>query len=54
MDYKSLHYMLVLQEEGLLSLAARRLGISQSSLSLFLLRLEQQYQTPLYDRKKPG
>lgn len=52
MDYKSLHYMLVLQEEGLLSLAARRLGISQSSLSLFLLRLEQQYQTPLYDRKK--
>lgn len=52
MDFKSLNYMLVLQEEGLLSLAAKRLGISQSSLSLYLLRLEERYETPFYDRKK--
>lgn len=52
MDYKPLNYMLVLQEEGLLAPAAKRLGISQSSLSLYLLRLEERYETPLYDRRK--
>lgn len=52
MDYKSLRYMLALEEEKLLAQAARRLGISQSSLSLYLLRLEENYGTPLYDRSR--
>ena len=51
MQYKSLKYMLALQEERVLATAAKRLDISQSSLSLFLLRLEEEAGTPLYDRK---
>lgn len=51
MQNKSLQYMIVLQEEGGLAAAAKRLHISQSSLSLYLLRLEESFGTPLYDRK---
>ena len=51
MQYKSLKYMLTLQEERVLATAAKQLDISQSSLSLFLLRLEEEAGTPLYDRK---
>lgn len=51
MQYKSLKYMLALQEERVLATAAKQLDISQSSLSLFLLRLEEEAGTPLYDRK---
>lgn len=48
---KSLQYMIALQEEGFLAPAAKRLHISQSSLSLYLMRLEESFGTPLYDRK---
>ncbi|MCC8027523.1 MAG: LysR family transcriptional regulator [Clostridium sp.] len=51
MQYKSLEYMIALQEEGFLSLAAKRLHISQSTLSLYLLRLEESFGTSFYDRK---
>lgn len=51
MQYKSLQYMLVLQEKGSLASAAKQLNISQSSLSLYLLRLEESFGTSLYNRK---
>lgn len=51
MQYKSLKYMLTIQEEGLLSAAAKRLKVSQSSISLYLLRMEESFGTALYDRR---
>ena len=50
-QYKSLHYMLALQDNDCLASAAKQLQISQSSLSLYLARLEASFGTPLYDRK---
>lgn len=52
MAHKSLKYMLALQEEGNLASAASALSITQSSLSLYLLRLEKEYGISLYDRKR--
>lgn len=52
MQYKELYYLLTLQKEGLLSNAAAQLELSQSSLSLFLQRLEKKLDIRLYDRKK--
>lgn len=52
MQYKSLHYMLAIQQERFLSAAAKELGLSQSSLSMYLQRLEEHQGAVLYDRKE--
>ncbi len=52
MQYKSLHYMLAIQQEQSLSAAAKELGLSQSSLSMYLQRLEEHQGAVLYDRKE--
>lgn len=52
MNDKSLTYVLALQEEGQISLAAQKLGITPSSLSIFLQRLEKNIGVTLYDRKR--
>ena len=50
MDIRMYEYLLAIAEEGNLSRAARRLGISQSALSHFLAHFESQTGQPLFDR----
>lgn len=50
MDIRMYEYPLAIFQEGSLSLAARRLGLSQSALSHFLSALEGQLGYPLFDR----
>lgn len=52
MLYKALRYMLAIQQDRSLSAAAKELGLSQSSLSMYLQRLEEQQGAALYDRKE--
>ncbi len=50
MDIRMYEYPLAILQEGSLSLAARRLGISQSALSHFLSALERQLGYALFER----
>lgn len=50
MSLREFHYVIAIVEEGSISRAARRLHIAQPSLSLYLQRLEQRLETPLFDR----
>lgn len=50
MSLREFHYIIAIAEEGSVSRAARRLHIAQPSLSLYLQRLEQRLETPLFDR----
>ena len=50
MSLREFHYVIAIAEEGSISKAARRLHIAQPSLSLYLQRLEQRLETPLFDR----
>lgn len=51
MDFKELEYVLVIEQEKNISKAAERLYITQPALSRFLLRLEKQLGTELFERK---
>lgn len=50
MQYKELYYLLSLGEEIQISQAAKKLNINQSSLSLYLQRIEDRVGTKLYNR----
>ena len=50
MSLREFQYVIAIAEEGSISKAARRLHIAQPSLSLYLQRLEQRLETPLFDR----
>ncbi|PNV60166.1 hypothetical protein C0033_20195 [Clostridium sp. chh4-2] len=50
MDIKMYEYLLAIAEEGNLSRASKRLGISQSALSHYLVSFENQIGQPLFDR----
>ena len=50
MNFKDIRYILAISEAGTISDAAQRLGLTQSSLSRFLQRLEREYNLQLFDR----
>lgn len=50
MDFKSLHYIIAIAENGGISAAARKLGISQPSLSKFVQNLTASLGIPLFER----
>ncbi|MBS6646034.1 MAG: LysR family transcriptional regulator [Clostridiaceae bacterium] len=50
MDIRIYEYLLAVAEEGSLSRAASKLGVSQSALSHFLANFENQLGSPLFDR----
>ena len=50
MEYRHLKYFLKVAEEKSFSLAAKKLYISQPSLSQFILKLEEKIGFPLFDR----
>lgn len=52
MNVKSLKYFITIAEEQNLTKAAKRLFVSQSTLSLFLRKLEEEAGLPLFDRSK--
>lgn len=52
MNLKSLKYFITIAEEQNLTKAAKRLFVSQSTLSLFLRKLEEEAGLPLFDRSK--
>ena len=52
MDVKTMSYVTAIAEEGNLSRAGKRLGVSQPTLSVFLSRLERELGTDLFYREK--
>lgn len=52
MDRREIEYIIVIAQEKTLSKAADRLFVSQPALSRFLLKLEDELGTPLFERKK--
>lgn len=52
MDFRSLRYILTIMDEGNISAAARKLRISQPSLSQCLIMQEKKLGVPLFDRTK--
>lgn len=52
MDVRSMDYILAIAEQGSLSTAAHKLGVSQPTLSIFLSRLETELGTDLFYREK--
>lgn len=52
MDVRSMDYILAIAEQGSLSTAAHKLGVSQPTLSIFLSRLETDLGTDLFYREK--
>lgn len=50
MEFRQFRYILKIAEEGTLSRAARKLYISQPSLSQMLTALERNIGAPLFDR----
>lgn len=50
-DFKSLHYVLALAESRSISMAAKRLGISQPSLSRYIQNLNDGLGTPLFEHR---
>ncbi len=53
MNFNNLNYFLIITEEGSISAAARKLFISQQSLSEQLRKMEDEVGTPLFYREKP-
>lgn len=51
MEHREMEYVIVIAQEKNLSKAAERLFISQPALSRFLVKLEQELGTPLFERK---
>lgn len=50
MNFKEIRYILEIAHSGSISAAADKIGISQSSLSRFLFRIEKQYGVSLFNR----
>jgi Transcriptional regulator len=50
MDFKALHYVIAVAENGSVSAAARKLGISQPSLTAYIANLSQSLGVALFDR----
>ena len=50
MEYRRLHYILTIAKEKSISHAAKKLYISQPSLSQYLQKVEQEIGSPLFDR----
>ena len=50
MEFRQFHYILKIAEEGTLSLAAKKLYVSQPSLSQLLAAQEKKIGAPLFDR----
>lgn len=51
MDHREIEYVIVIAQEKTLSRAAERLFVTQPALSRFLLKLEDELGTPLFERK---
>ena len=51
MEHREMEYVIVIAQEKNLSKAAERLFISQPALSRFLVKLEKELGTPLFERK---
>src|SRR5690606_35199008 len=54
LNLKHLYYFHVVALEGSIARAARRLGVSQSTISEQLKALEEYLQLPLFERRKGG
>ena len=54
MDFRQLRYFVTLFEEGSVTKAARRLGVVQPALSMQIRKLEEEYQTKLFERTSRG
>lgn len=52
LDFKSLHYVLTVAESNSISIAAKRLGISQPSLSRYIQNLNESIGTPLFEHRE--
>lgn len=52
MDFKALHYVIAIAENGSLSAAARKLGITQPSLTNYLANITQSLGVALFDREE--
>lgn len=52
MNWKQLHYILTVAEEGSVTRAAKKLYLSQPSLSLSIKSLEDELDLPLFDREQ--
>ena len=50
MDFRALHYVIAVAENGGISAAAKKLGISQPSLTTYIANLSQKFGVPLFDR----
>lgn len=50
MDFKALHYIIAVAENGSVSAAAKKLGISQPSLTTYVANLSTTIGVPLFDR----
>lgn len=54
MDFRQLRYFTTLFEEGSITKAARRLGVVQPALSMQIKKLEDEFQTQLFERTSRG
>lgn len=54
MDFKALHYVIAVAENGSISSAAKKLGISQPSLTNYLRRIADEYGVALFERGDGG
>ncbi|MCD8140848.1 MAG: LysR family transcriptional regulator [Planctomycetaceae bacterium] len=54
MDFKALHYVIAVAENGSISSAAKKLGISQPSLTNYLHRVADELGAPLFERGDRG
>ena len=52
MTSQQIEYVLTLAQQGSFSKAARRLSVSQPSLSQYIINIENQLGTPLFNRSK--
>lgn len=54
MDFKALHYVIAVAENGSISSAAKKLGISQPSLTNYLHRVAEELGVALFERGEGG